>query len=168
MSYLGANVPGGGEAWEKEYGQFISQGLARLSHFQRMAILMSVGIITAIEISNRVSINVILPDMEGNVAASSDTISWVLILYNLGFLCSLALTAWLTRVFGARRHFMLCILLYAVGAVGCFLSPHSLTTLLVARAVMGFGGGAFLVRTVILAGARDKKGGKAVRTEEAS
>ena len=152
MSYLGANVPGGGEAWEKEYGQFISQGLARLSHFRRMAILMSVGIITAIEISNRVSINVILPDMEGNVAASSDTISWVLILYNLGFLCSLALTAWLTRVFGARRHFMLCILLYAVGAVGCFLSPHSLATLLIARAVMGFGGGAFLVRTVILAG----------------
>src|SRR5664279_4568399 len=104
MSYLGANVPGGAEAWEKEYGQFISEGLARLSHFQRMAILMSVGIITAIEISNRISINVILPDMEGNVAASSDTISWVLILYNLGFLCSLALTAWLTRVFGARRH----------------------------------------------------------------
>ena len=152
MTYLGANVPGGGEAWEKEYGQFISQGLARLSHFQRMAILMSVGLVTAIEISNRLSINVILPDMQGNVAASSDTISWVLILYNLGFLCSIALTAWLTRVFGARRHFLLCILLYSLGAIGCFLSPHSLTTLLIARAVMGFGGGAFLVRTVILAG----------------
>ena len=152
MSYLGANVPGGGEAWEKEYGRFVTQGLAQLTHFQRMAILMSVGLVTAIEISNRLSINVILPDMQGNVAASSDTISWVLILYNLGFLCSIALTAWLTRVFGARRHFLLCILLYSLGAVGCFLSPHSLTTLLIARAVMGFGGGAFLVRAVILAG----------------
>src|ERR1017187_9211517 len=83
MSYLGANVPGGGEAWEKEYGRFVTQGLAQLTHFQRMAILMSVGLVTAIEISNRLSINVILPDMQGNVAASSDTISWVLILYNL-------------------------------------------------------------------------------------
>jgi DHA2 family multidrug resistance protein len=117
-----------------------------------MAILMSVGLVTAIEISNRLSINVILPDLQGNVAASSDTVSWVLILYNLGFLCSIALTAWLTRVFGARRHFLLCIGLYSLGAIGCFLSPHSLATLLIARVVMGFGGGAFLVRTVILAG----------------
>jgi MFS transporter, DHA2 family, multidrug resistance protein len=152
MSYLGGTVPGGSEAWEKEYGQFVTQGLARLTQYQRMTILMSVGLITGIEISNRLSINVILPDMQGNVAASSDTISWVLILYNLGFLCSIALTAWLSRVFGTRRHFLLCILLYSVGAIGCFLSPHSLTTLLIARAVMGFGGGAFLVRTVILAG----------------
>src|ERR1039458_6428727 len=52
MSYLGANVPGGGEAWEKEYGRFVTQGLAQLTHFQRMAILMSVGLVTAIEISN--------------------------------------------------------------------------------------------------------------------
>lgn len=152
MAYIGGGVPGDLEAWEKEYGQYITQGLAGLTHFQRMAILMSVGLVTAIEISNRLSINVILPDMQGNVAASSDTISWVLILYNLGFLCSIALTAWLTRVFGARRHFLLCIALYSAGAIGSFLSPHNLTTLLIARVVMGFGGGAFLVRTVILAG----------------
>jgi DHA2 family multidrug resistance protein len=152
MSYIGGSVPRALEAWEKEYGQRITEDLARLTHYQRMAILMSVGLVTAIEISNRLSINVILPDMQGNVAASSDTISWVLILYNLGFLCSIALTAWLTRVFGARRHFLLCIGLYSMGAIGCFLSEHNLTTLLIARVVMGFGGGAFLVRTVILAG----------------
>ena len=152
MAYMGGVVPGDLEEWEKEYGQYVTQGLARLTHYQRMAILMSVGLVTAIEISNRLSINVILPDLQGNVAASSDTVSWVLILYNLGFLCSIALTAWLTRVFGARRHFLLCIGLYSLGAIGCFLSPHSLATLLIARVVMGFGGGAFLVRTVILAG----------------
>ncbi len=149
MSYMGANAP---EAWEREYGERITEDLARLSAIDRMRILMSVGLVTSIEISNRISINVILPDMQGNVAASSDTISWVLILYNLGFLCSMALTAWLTRVFGARRHFLLCIALYGAGAMGCFLSPHNLTTLLLSRVVMGFGGGAFLVRTVILAG----------------
>ena len=152
MAYMGGGVPGNQEDWEKEYGQYVTQGLSGLTHYQRMAILMSVGLVTAIEISNRLSINVILPDLQGNVAASSDTVSWVLILYNLGFLCSIALTAWLTRVFGARRHFLLCIGLYSLGAIGCFLSPHSLTTLLIARVVMGFGGGAFLVRTVILAG----------------
>src|SRR5271167_5230461 len=127
MSYLAGNTSGTLEEWEQREGQFISASLAGLSHRRRLIILLSVGLVTAIEISNRISINVLLPDMEGNVAASSDTISWVLILYNLGFLCSIALTAWLTRVFGPRRHFLSCILLYSLGAIGCFLGPHSLT-----------------------------------------
>ena len=114
-------------------------------------LLLSVALVTAIELSNRISINVLLPDMQGNVAADSDEISWVVILYNLGFLCSLALASWMTRVIGARRHLLSSIALYSVGAFGCFLSSHSLELLLTSRIIMGFGGGAFLVRAVILA-----------------
>jgi len=152
MSYLGGNIPGGLETWEEEYGERIGKSLAELSPRRRLTILLSVGLVTAIEISNRLSINVLLPDMQGNVAASSDEISWVLILYNLGFLCSLALSSWMTRIFGARRHLLGSILVYSIGAVGCVSSAHSLPLLLVSRVIMGFGGGAFLVRTVILAG----------------
>src|SRR5262249_33560205 len=126
--------------------------IATLSHRRRLAILLTVGLVTAIEISNRLSINVLLPDMQGNVAANPDEISWVVTLYNLGFLCSMALSSWMTRVLGARKHLLFCIGLYSIGAFGCFLSAHSLRTLLAARLVMGFGGGAFLVRAVILAG----------------
>ncbi len=152
MSYLGGGVPGGLEKWEEEAGRNINQALVSLSPRQRLAILLSVGVVTAIEISNRISINVLLPDMQGNVAASSDEISWVLILYNLGFLCSLALSSGMTRVLGTRRHLLYSVLLYSVGAIGCASSAHSLRLLLVSRVIMGFGGGAFLVRTVILAG----------------
>ena len=56
-----------------------------------MAVLLTVGMVAAIEISNRLSINVFLPDMQGNVGASSDEISWVIILYNVGYLCSIAM-----------------------------------------------------------------------------
>src|SRR5208283_1336754 len=152
MSYLGGNVPGGREKWEEESGRNISQALAVLSPRRRLTILLSVGLVTAIEISNRISINILLPDMQGNVAASSDAISWVIILYNLGFLCSLALSAWMTRVIGTRRHLLYSVLLYSIGAIGCASSAHSFNLLLVSRVIMGFGGGAFLVRTVILAG----------------
>lgn len=152
MSYLGGDVSGGLEPWEADYGERISKSLGALSQKRRLIILLSVGLVTAIELSNRMSINVLLPDLQGNVAASSDEVSWVLILYNLGFLCSLALSSWMTRIFGARRHLLGSILLYSMGAVGCALSSHSLTLLLVSRVVMGFGGGAFLARTVILAG----------------
>ena len=152
MSNLADNVRGPLEDWEREEGRYISESVAGLSKARRLTILLSVGLVTAIEISNRLSINVLLPDMQGNVAASSDEISWVVILYNLGFLCSLALATWMTRVIGARKHLLLSIGLYAIGAIGCFLSAHSLESLLIARLIMGFGGGAFLVRTVILAG----------------
>jgi len=152
MSYLGGNSPGTSEAWEQEEGRYISESLGRLSKRRKLTILLSVGLVTAIEISNRLSVNVLLPDMQGNVAASSDEISWVVILYNLGFLCSLALATWMTRVIGARRHLLSSIALYSVGAIGCTLSAHSLALLLTSRLIMGFGGGAFLVRAVILAG----------------
>jgi MFS transporter, DHA2 family, multidrug resistance protein len=149
MSYLSTSPP---ESWELEEERFLSSLLSRLSYGRRMAILLTVGMVTAIEISNRLSINVFLPDMQGNVGASSDEISWVIILYNVGYLCSIALAAWMTRIIGIRRHLLLSIAVYAVGAMGCVLSSGSLAQLLASRLIMGFGGGAFLVRAVILAG----------------
>jgi MFS transporter, DHA2 family, multidrug resistance protein len=152
MSYLGSGTSQMLESWEQQESQFISESLGTLSRRQKMTIVLSIGLVTAIEISNRLSVNVILPDLQGNVAADSDQVSWVVTLYNLGFLCSMAMSAWMTRVLGARRHLLGCIALYSVGALGCFLSPHSLESLLIARLIMGFGGGAFLVRTIVLIG----------------
>src|SRR3984885_14308072 len=147
MSSFVTGRSGSLEPWEEEYARSLSPLLASLSERQRLMILFSIGLITAIEISNRLSINVLLPDLQGNVAGSSDDVSWVIILYNLGFLCSLAIIFWMTRVLGARRHLLFSIALYATGAIGCFCSAHSLELLLISRVVMGFGGGAFLVRT---------------------
>src|ERR1700689_1441585 len=149
MSYLSSSPR---ESWELEEEQFLSSILSGLSYGRRIAILLSVGMVAAIEISNRLSINVFLPDMQGNVGASSDEISWVIILYNVGYLCSIAMAAWMTRVIGARRHLLLSIAIYATGAMGCVLSTGSLGQLLASRLIMGFGGGAFLVRVVILTG----------------
>src|ERR1700727_928127 len=149
MSYLSSSDP---ESWELEEEQFLSSILSGLSYGRRLAILLTVGMVAAIEISNRLSINVFLPDMQGNVGASSDEISWVIILYNVGYLCSIALGFWMTRVIGTRRHLLLSIAIYATGAMGCVLSTGSLGQLLTSRLIMGFGGGAFLVRVVILAG----------------
>ncbi|MFZ3217606.1 MAG: MFS transporter [Candidatus Acidiferrales bacterium] len=152
MSYLAGSSAEGLEGWELEEGQYISRALSGLSYRHKLAILLSVGLVAGIEISNRISINVLLPDLQGNVAATSDQVSWVLILYNLGFLCSIAAAAWMRRVIGARRHLLYSIGLYSIGSAGCVLSAHSLDSLLVSRLIMGFGGGAFLVRAVILAG----------------
>jgi MFS transporter, DHA2 family, multidrug resistance protein len=149
MTYLGASPP---ESWELEEEKFLSSIASQLSDRRRLAILLTIGMVTAIEISNRLSINVFLPDMQGNVGASSDQISWVIILYNVGYLSSMAMAAWMNRVIGTKRHLLLSIGIYATGAMGCVLSTGNLTQLLVSRLIMGFGGGAFLVRVVILSG----------------
>jgi MFS transporter, DHA2 family, multidrug resistance protein len=149
MSYLAGGSPA---SWELEDEQFFNSRIANLSQRRRLAVLLTVGMIAAIEISNRLSINVFLPDMQGNVGASSDEISWVIILYNVGYLCSIAMASWMTRVIGTRRHLLLSMAIYATGAMGCVLSTGSLARLLTSRLIMGFGGGAFLVRVVILAG----------------
>ena len=81
MSYLSGNPP---ESWELEEEQFLTSIVPRMSYGRRIAVLLTVGMVAAIEISNRLSINVFLPDMQGNVGASSDEISWVIILYNVG------------------------------------------------------------------------------------
>jgi DHA2 family multidrug resistance protein len=151
MGFLAQNISPNIEQWELEEEQFLNSLLSRLSQRRRMAVLLSIGMVTAIEVSNRISVNVFLPDMQGNVGASSDEISWVIILYNVGYLCSLALAAWMTRVIGTRRHLLISIALYAVGSMGC-VTAHTLHWLLVSRLIMGFGGGAFLVRVVILSG----------------
>src|SRR6202453_5511483 len=149
MSYLSASPP---ESWELEEEGFLRSALSQVSERHRLAILLTIGMVAAIEISNRLSINVFLPDMQGNVGASSDEISWVIILYNVGYLSSMAMAAWMTRVLGTRRHLLLSIGIYATGAMGCVLSAGNLTQLLVSRLIMGFGVGAFLVRVVILSG----------------
>ena len=149
MSYLGSTLP---EGWERQEERFLSSIVSHLSYRRRMAMLLTVGMVAAIEISNRLSINVFLPDMQGNVGASSDEISWVITLYNVGYLCSIAMAAWMTRVIGTRRHLLLSIAIYGTGAMGCVLSTGSLAQLLASRLIMGVGGGAFLVRVVILSG----------------
>ena len=149
MGYLASSRP---ESWELEEERFLNSVVPSLPYGQRIAVLITVGMVAAIEISNRLSINVFLPDMQGNVGASSDEISWVIILYNVGYLCSIAMAAWMTRVMGARRHLLLSIAIYATGAMGCVLSTGNLGQLLTSRLIMGFGGGAFLVRVVILSG----------------
>src|SRR5580692_4678271 len=98
MAYLSSSP----ESWELEEERFLTSVVPGLPYCQRIAVLLTVGMVAAIKSSTRLSINVFIPDMQGNVGASSDEISWVIILYNVGYLCSIAMAAWMTRVMGAR------------------------------------------------------------------
>src|ERR1700724_3415158 len=104
MGFLAQNLSPNVEQWELEEEAFLKSVLSSLLPRRRLAALLSIGMVTAAEVSNRISANVFLPDRQGNLGSRSDEICWVIILYNVGYLCSIALAAWMTRVIGTRRH----------------------------------------------------------------
>ena len=112
-------------------------------------VLWAIILAASVEVGLRFGVNILLVDMEGNVAGSQDDISWVVTVYGAGFIYGLATSAGLARFLGARKHFSLMLVLFGVGTLGCFLS-HELWQLLTARAIQGVAGGTFVVRGQVL------------------
>jgi hypothetical protein len=56
MSYLAGSSPATQESWEAEEGRYISSTIAGLSRERRLTLLLTLGLVNAIEISNRISI----------------------------------------------------------------------------------------------------------------
>lgn len=122
--------------------------IGTLPPLTKVMIVIGLGLATCAEIGTTTAVNVILPDMQGNVGATADQISWAVTIYSTAFLCSLPLSPWLARRLGHRNHLLFSIALHAFGAFGCFLS-HELWMLLSFRVVMGIGGGGLLVRSLV-------------------
>src|SRR6201990_3602294 len=84
--------------------------------------------------------NVALPYMAGNLGASNDESTWVLTSYLVSNAIILPMTGWLASVFGRKRLFMICIVVFTISSGLCGAAP-SLGLLLLFRVLQGIGGG---------------------------
>src|SRR5438445_10432538 len=84
--------------------------------------------------------NVALPHIAGNLGASNDQSTWVLTSYLVSNAIVLPISGWLASIFGRKRFFLLCIVLFTVSSLLCGAAP-SLALLIVFRALQGIGGG---------------------------
>ena len=84
--------------------------------------------------------NVALPHMAGNLGASNDQSTWVLTSYLVSNAIVLPISGWLASLFGRKRFFLLCIVLFTVSSLLCGAAP-SLALLIVFRVIQGVGGG---------------------------
>src|SRR3989449_7312951 len=84
--------------------------------------------------------NVALPHIAGGLAVGADESTWVLTSYLVSNAVVLPLSAWLSRLFGRKRYYMTCVLLFTVSSLLCGLAP-SLGLLIFFRVVQGVGGG---------------------------
>ncbi|MCA9641578.1 MAG: DHA2 family efflux MFS transporter permease subunit, partial [Myxococcales bacterium] len=86
-------------------------------------------------------VNVALPNIMASFGANVDQIEWVVTGYMLGFSTFMPLTAWLRERIGYRSLYMGSLAVFTLGSVLCGLAPN-LTTLVIARVIQAFGGGA--------------------------
>jgi MFS transporter, DHA2 family, multidrug resistance protein len=84
--------------------------------------------------------NVALPHIAGNLGASQDQSTWVLTSYLVSNAIVLPISGWLVGVFGRKRFFMTCIVIFTISSLACGIAP-GLGILLIARVVQGAGGG---------------------------
>jgi DHA2 family multidrug resistance protein len=122
-----------------------ASGAAAETDVQQYRWLILLGLITAaiMEVLDTTIVNVSLPQMSGNLGATSQEIGWVSTGYILSNVVVLPMTAFLAGRFGRKRYLSFSIILFIVASFLCGTS-HSLVELVLWRVVQGAGGAALL------------------------
>jgi MFS transporter, DHA2 family, multidrug resistance protein len=84
--------------------------------------------------------NVALPHLAGDLGASNDESTWVLTSYLVSNAIVLPISGWLANLFGRKRFFLVCILVFTASSLLCGIAP-SLPLLILFRVIQGLGGG---------------------------
>src|SRR6202453_4681436 len=103
-------------------------------------IAITVTLATFMELLDTAIANVALPHIAGGLAVSTDESTWVLTSYLVSNAVVLPLSAWLSRLFGRKRYYMICVTLFTVSSLLCGFAP-SLGALIFFRVLQGVGGG---------------------------
>ncbi len=86
-------------------------------------------------------VSVAMPHMMGSLGATVDEIAWVTTGYIIANVVVMPLTAFLGRLFGQKRVYVACLILFVAGSVLCG-TARTLPALVIYRALQGFGAGA--------------------------
>jgi DHA2 family multidrug resistance protein len=108
--------------------------------FNPWLIAVVVALAAFMEVLDTSIANVALPHMAGDLGASNDESTWVLTSYLVSNAIVLPISGWLAGLFGRKRFFLLCILLFTLSSLLCGIAP-SLGVLIMFRVIQGVGGG---------------------------
>jgi len=108
--------------------------------FNPWLIAIVVAMAAFMEVLDTSIANVALPHMAGNLGASNDESTWVLTSYLVSNAIILPISGWLAGVFGRKRFFLLCLLVFTISSLLCGIAT-SLGLLILFRVIQGLGGG---------------------------
>jgi DHA2 family multidrug resistance protein len=126
-------------------------------------VAVAVMIATFMEVLDTTVTNVALPQIAGNLSATTDEATWVLTSYLVSNAVILPMTGWLANYFGRKRLLIASITGFTVSSLACGLAP-SLAWLIVFRVIQGITGGGLqpLSQTILLEVFPPEKQGKAM------
>ena len=104
-------------------------------------IATTVMLATFMEVLDTSVANVALPHIAGNLASTAEEATWVLTAYLVANAIVLPMSGWFSSLFGRKRFYMTCVLLFTISSALCGLAP-SLGWLIFFRILQGLGGGA--------------------------
>ena len=104
------------------------------------AIALTVTMATFMELLDTSISNVSLPHVAGGLGTSYDESTWILTSYLVANAVVLPMSAWLSRVFGRKRYYMMSVALFTATSFLCGTAP-SLAALIAFRVLQGLGGG---------------------------
>src|SRR5271167_3465073 len=108
--------------------------------FSPWVIGLTVMLATFMEVLDTSVANVSLPHIAGNLSASVDESTWVLTSYLVSNAIVLPLPGWFSALFGRKRFFIGCVVIFTLSSLLCGLAP-SLPMLVLCRVIQGAGGG---------------------------
>jgi EmrB/QacA subfamily drug resistance transporter len=85
-------------------------------------------------------VNVALDTLSKDLHAPISQVQWVVTGYLLALAAVMPVTGWMARRFGAKRVYLVSLLLFTIGSIACGLS-NTLVALVVFRVLQGIGGG---------------------------
>src|SRR3954465_10659892 len=110
----------------------------------RVVITLTAIMCALLEIVDTTIVNVALPDMKGNLGASTSEVGWVVTAYAIGNVIIVPMTTWLSQQFGRRNYFAASIIIFTVCSFLCG-NATGIWELVIFRFIQGLGGGALLV-----------------------
>jgi DHA2 family multidrug resistance protein len=107
--------------------------------------LITVSVMMAVfmEVLDTSIANIALPHIGGSLSATPEEATWVLTSYLISNAIVMPMTGWLGNYFGRKRVLLFCIMMFTFASALCGLA-WSLPTLIIARVLQGFGGGAMV------------------------
>ncbi len=103
-------------------------------------IAATVMMATFMEVLDTSVANVSLPHIAGSLSAGVDESTWVLTSYLVSNAIVLPLTGWFSTLFGRKRFFLACVVIFTLSSLLCGMAP-SLPMLVFFRVIQGAGGG---------------------------
>lgn len=104
---------------------------------------LAVMLATFIFVLDSTIANVALPHMAGSFSSSNEEALWILTSYMIASGIILPSVAWFSGVFGRKKFFINCVLIFTIASFLCGLAT-SLDQMILARVLQGLGGGAII------------------------